>query len=50
MERIAMKPSLKDIPVPERNTYLKLLIAKVNSFVRRMRWNVYYKEEELRGE
>ena len=32
----------KDIHVPDEETYVKLLIAKTNSFIRRVRWKVYF--------
>ena len=40
---------MKDIPIPGRDTYLRLLIAKTNSFVRRMRWNIYHKEAKVKN-
>ena len=48
MERIFLNSSLKDIPIPGRNTYLRLLIAKTNSFIRRLRWVIFHKETKVK--
>ena len=45
----------KDIPVPDEEIYVKLLIAKTNSFIRRVRWKIFFavngskKEEDIKG-
>ena len=41
--------SLKDIPIPGRDTYLRLLIAKTNSFIRRIRWDIFHKEARVKN-
>ena len=46
MEKISLKYSLKDIPIPRKETYIKLLFAKTNSFIRRIRWKVYYADKK----
>ena len=48
MERIFLNSSLKDIPIPGRDTYLRLLIAKTNSFIRRLRWVIFHKETRVK--
>ena len=45
MERIFLSSSLKDIPVPKRDEYVKLLISKTNSFIRRVRWKVFHADK-----
>ena len=45
MERIFLSSSLKDIPIPKRDVYVKLLISKVNSFIRRLRWKVFHADK-----
>ena len=39
--------SLKNIPVPSQSTYLKCLVDKVESFVKRLRWKVFWYEKKL---
>ena len=34
--------SLKNIPMPSKCQYLKCMVEKVESFVRRLRWKAYY--------
>ena len=34
--------SLKDIPIPSKSNYLKCMIEKVESFVKRLRWEAFY--------
>ena len=34
--------SLKNIPIPKRDYYLKVLIAKTEEFIQRLRWKVFY--------
>ena len=34
--------SLKNIPIPSKNTYLKGLTDKVENFIRRIRWKAYF--------
>ena len=49
MEKIFLNSSLKDIPIPGRDTYLRLLIAKTTSFVRRIRWDIFHKEARVKN-
>lgn len=50
MEKIVFGYSLKNIPIPTKNTYLKSMISKVESFITRMRWKAIFflnkKDEE----
>jgi hypothetical protein len=39
--------SLKNIPIPSRKAYLKVMMEKVNSLVRRMRWKAKYFENPI---
>ena len=41
-ERINLGYSLKNIPIPGNQHYLKCLLDKLNSFIRRLRWKVFY--------
>ena len=34
--------STKNIPIPNNDTYLKLLIDKTSNFIRRLRWRAFY--------
>ena len=42
MERVAFEKSLKNIPIPNRDSYMKLLLAKTGDFIERMRWKVHF--------
>ena len=42
MERVNYNYSLKNIPVPNNNSYLKNMISKVEALVRSMRWKAYF--------
>lgn len=42
MEQVRFNYSTKNIPIPPRNTYLKSLIEKVESVVKRMRWKAFF--------
>ena len=46
MERISVSSSLKDIPIPRRETYEKLFIAMLNSFFRRVRWKIFHADKK----
>ena len=37
--------SLKNIPIPTQQHYLKSMIEKVESFITRLRWNAYLFEK-----
>jgi len=45
MEQIRFNYSMKNIPIPTRNTYLKSLIEKVESVIKRMRWKAFFYEK-----
>ena len=38
--------SLKNIPIPTKDEYLKCLIHKVESFIKRLRWKVFYLDND----
>ena len=40
--------SLKNIPSPSKDAYLKCLINKTEHFIKRMRWKAFFFEKELR--
>ena len=42
MDRINLSFSLKNIPLPSNNSYLKALIDKVENLLRRMRWKAFF--------
>ena len=46
MERIRLNYSMKNIPIPPRNTYLKKLIEKTESVIKRMRWKAFFYERK----
>ena len=33
---------MKNIPIPSKNTYLKNLIFKLESFIKLIQWNAYF--------
>ena len=37
---------MKNIPVPTQNSYMKSMISKVESLIRRMRWKVFWYEND----
>ena len=39
--------SLKNIPIPGKNEYLRLLIEKVQALIRRVRWKAFFFEKAL---
>ena len=41
MERVKFNYSMKNIPIPSKNAYLKNLIFKLESFIKRIRWKAY---------
>ena len=45
MDRINLGYSLKNIPIPNKQSYLKNMVSKVESFIKRMRWNAYHFEK-----
>ena len=42
MEKVNFGYSLKNIPIPSNKLYLKFLLEKLNSFIIRLRWKVFY--------
>ncbi len=42
MEKINFSYSLKNIPIPPQDSYMKCFISKVESYVRRMRWKALF--------
>ena len=46
MEKINFGYSLKNIPIPSGKQYLKCFIDKLNSFIRRVRWKVFFYEND----
>ena len=45
MEQTRFKYSMKNIPIPPRNSYLKKLIEKTESVIKRMRWKAFFFEK-----
>ena len=41
MDQVRFDYSTKNIPIPPRNSYLKSLIEKVESVIKRMRWKAF---------
>ena len=46
MEKINFGYSLKNIPIPSSKQYHKCFIDKLNSFIRRVRWKVFFYEND----
>lgn len=42
MEQVRFNYSMKNIPIPPKDTYLKRLIEKVESVIKRMRWKAFF--------
>ena len=42
MDKINFGYSIKSIPIPSNQHYLKCLLEKLNSFIRRLRWKAYF--------
>ena len=42
MERVNFNYSMKNIPIPSKNAYLKKLIFKLESFIKRIWWKAYF--------
>ena len=45
MEQTRFNYSMKNIPIPSRNTYIKKLIEKTESFIKRIRWKAFFFEQ-----
>ena len=50
MEKVNFGYSLKNIPVPPSKSYMKILISKVESLLRRMRWKAHFYDKEPQTE
>ena len=46
MEKLNINYSLKNIPVPSSDSYLKDLIVKTESLIKRMRWKAFYFDKD----
>ena len=42
MEQVNFNYSLKEIPLSTKDTYFKNLIHKLESFIKRIRWNSFF--------
>ena len=42
MDKVLFDYSTKNIPIPRRNTYLKSLIEKLESVIKRMGWKAFF--------
>ena len=49
MERINFDYSLKNIPIPSNQSYLKTMIEKVEAFIKRICWKAYFFELNNNG-
>ena len=45
MDRFTLNYSTKNVPLPSRKLYLKLLTDKIEKFIKRVRWKVFYFEK-----
>ena len=41
-DKINFRYSLKNIPIPQNHQYMRCLVDKLNSFIRRLRWKAFY--------
>ena len=46
LEKEEFNYSLKNIPIPSDNLYRKVLIEKLESFIKRLRWKVFFFEQK----
>ena len=42
MEKFHFAHSQKSIPIPPQNTYKKILLAKTEDFIQRLRWKTFF--------
>lgn len=42
MDQVKFSYSMKNIPIPPRNTYMKSLIEKIESVIKRMSWKAFF--------
>ena len=47
MEKLNLDYSLKNIPIPGKIPYMKKLLEKVESFIRRIRWKAFFFENQI---
>ena len=50
MDKVTYDYSLKNIPIPSQRKYMKTLISKVESVVRRMRWKAFFYDKKTKPE
>ena len=50
MEKVNFGYSLKNIPIPRRDAYMKSLIDKTHKFLKRMRWKAHFYDNPTTGE
>ena len=50
MEQTNFGYSLKNIPLPSEKTYLKCLMEKVESFLKRLRWKAHFFEKSAEND
>ena len=48
MDKVNFNCSLKNILLPNKDTYLKNLIQKVESFIKRIRWKAFFFERQCK--
>ena len=48
LNTVNFKYSLKNVPVPGKKAYCKLLIEKVEAVIKRMRWKAFYYEKSIK--
>ena len=46
MDRTRFNYSMKNIPIPKKNNYIKILIEKVENVVKRMRWKAFFFDKD----
>ena len=46
MEKVVIPHSLKDIPIPDKRSFLLAFTAKVDNLIERMRWKVFWNNQE----
>ena len=47
MERITVTHSMKNIPIPSEEEYIKILVIKIEYFIRRLRWFILHVNKSL---
>ena len=46
MEKVNLGYSAKNIPIPTKNSYLKAMITKIESFVKRLQWKAFFYDRD----